>query len=252
MCRLEEEGLREADLIVAVSSAHAQSLIHRYSVDHEKIRVVRNAVRGAASNEETDPVSRGRRWKRTGSGPLVLFLGRITEQKGAMDFLRVAAKVSREIRGVRFVMAGEGDETPRVLEAARRLGLQGCLSMTGFLDREGVAKLLCSTDVLLFPSLSDPFGISPLEAMSYGVPVVLTRQSGVSETVRNVIKCEAGDIDAMASAVAQLISDPERRMSLGERAAQEANRPGWARAALEIAAAYHELDVLTKRKERHT
>jgi len=248
ICSLEEQGLREADLIAAVSSLQAQSLVKRYAVPEAKIRVVHNAVRGAPPDRETDPVSGGRRWPRTLPEPVVLFLGRITEQKGAMDFLAVAAKVHREIPEARFIMAGEGDQTAAILETADRLGLQGALSLTGFLERDGVAKMLSSTDVLLFPSISDPFGISPLEAMSYGVSVVLTNQSGVSELVRNVVKCEAGDVDAMASAVVELIKDPGKRRALGERAAVEAGRLRWTEAALETEAAYRELLALTKRR----
>lgn len=258
ICAIEKQGLHNADLIVAVSTFHAATIENRYGVSGKKLHVVHNGILGPSEipqagwfasqrygkdsvNGIGDPVSRQRRWKRIAPEPLVLFLGRITEQKGAMHFLEVAEKVHRRVPQARFVMVGEGDKTPAVLSKAGKLGLKDRLSMTGFLSRTGVARMLSSADVLLFPSISDPFGISPLEAMSYGVAVVLSKQSGVSEVVQNVIKCDAGDIDAMASAVVDLLADPGKRRRLAKKAIREATRLGWTPAARQLKDIYQKL-----------
>jgi glycosyltransferase involved in cell wall biosynthesis len=167
----------------------------------------------------------------------VLFLGRITEQKGAMQFLDVAERVLREVPQTRFVMAGEGDQIPEVLLKAGKMGLKNRLSMTGFLSRNGVARILSATDVLLFPSITDPFGISPLEAMSHEVAVVISKQSGVSEVVQNVVKCDAWNTVSMASAVVELIRNPGKRKALGKKAAREAKL---------ISRRYHLLHCITR------
>ena len=246
ICAIEADGLRKADLIIAVSSFQLATMMSRYRISEGKIRVVYNEVQTPEQAAQSFPLKGGldagkARQGRIVPEPLVLFLGRITEQKGAMHFLNVAEKVHRSIPRARFVMVGEGDQIPAVIAKAEKLGLQNSLSLTGFLGRSGVARVLSSADVLLFPSLSDPFGISPLEAMSYGVAVVLTKQSGVAEVVRSVIKCNAGDIDAMASAVVDLLEHPDKRRSLGKKAIREVKRLGWGPAALQVGDVYQEL-----------
>jgi glycogen(starch) synthase len=198
---LEQLGLDVADRIVCVSHYTAGVIQRRYRVDPAKLRVVHNAV----THKEQVNLLHVHRWIEE---PIVLFLGRVTFQKGPDYFLEAAARVIEIEPRVKFVMSGSGDMLPVMIERAARLGLARHVHFTGFLKGEDVERMYAMADIYVMPSVSEPFGITPLEAMALDTPVVLSRQSGVSEILRNALKVDFWDVDDIANKILALIRYP--------------------------------------------
>ncbi len=230
--KLEYAGLSGADLIISVSRYTARMVTDRYRISADKIRIVHNAHSIAAKSGIKQRIFRG---------PLVLFLGRITLQKGPDYFLEVAKKVLAAYPETRFVMAGAGDMMTGVLHksAAARLGPH--FLFTDFLNRRQVDQVLRAADIFIMPSVSEPFGIVPLEAMAHGAAAIISKQSGVAEVLENVYKIDFWDVDMMAGVVMELIEDPEKRKALGRAGREEVLSIQWDEAAEKIRNAYREV-----------
>ena len=191
VCDIERLGMQKADKIIAVSHYTKGIIVERYGIPPEKVAVVHNAV----DREQFIklPVS--------SSEKIVVFLGRVTFQKGPDYFVEAAAKVLEKRGDVRFVMAGSGDMFRRLIHRATDLGISSHFHFTGFLNKEDVNRLLNLASVYVMPSVSEPFGLSALEAMKAEVPVIISKQSGVAEVLRNVIKVDFWDVEALANAI---------------------------------------------------
>ena len=200
---IERGGMEAADLVMAVSNLTRNIIINKYGIPAEKVITVHNAVRFADNNMEEE---RGVKDK------IVTFLGRITYQKGPDYFVEAAAKVLKRTPNVRFVMAGSGDMMNHVIRRVARLGIADKFHFTGFLKGADVQKMFALSDVYVMPSVSEPFGISPLEAMKSNVPTIISKQSGVAEVLDYAVKVDYWDVDAMADAIYGLVTYP----ALGE------------------------------------
>ena len=198
---LEQLGLDVADRIVCVSHYTCGVIQRRYRVDPAKVRVVHNAV----THKEQVDILHVHRWI---DEPIVLFLGRVTFQKGPDYFLEAAARVIKIEPRVKFVMSGSGDMLSVMIERAAKLGLARHVHFTGFLKGEDVERMYAMADIYVMPSVSEPFGITPLEAMALDTPVILSRQSGVSEILRNALKVDFWDVDDIANKILALIRYP--------------------------------------------
>lgn len=229
---IEYLGLQFSDLIISVSEYTSRMIQERYLVPSGKIRVVHNA-------HSVDVVAGEK--ERIFSVPLVLFLGRITLQKGPDYFVSVAKKVVEKNRDVQFVMAGTGDMFRRVVHLSADQELGTYLLFTGFLDRKGVDKILRASDILIMPSVSEPFGIVPLEAMAYGVIPIISKQSGVVEVVENAFKVDFWDIDKMVNILLDLLQSEKKRKELSRKAMEEASRIEWSEAGEKILKVYQEV-----------
>jgi glycogen(starch) synthase len=229
--KIEYAGLSAADLVIAVSQYTAQMVIDRYRIPAEKIRVVHNAY--TLAEEALDR-------KRLFRDPTVLFLGRVTIQKGPDYFLEVARRVVERQPRVRFVMAGSGDMFSRILRGAAGAGLKDRFLFTGFLDREQVDQVLAATDILLLPSVSEPFGIVPLEAMARGAVAIVSKQSGVAEVITSAYKIDFWDVDQMTDTIVHLLEHPEERERMARAGQQEALAIGWQQAAEKVEGVYRE------------
>lgn len=229
---IERAGLLGADRVIAVSRYTAGLLASRYGVPRRRIRVVHNAI---------DPAQRTREGTPGGEGPLVLFAGRLTRQKGPDYFLEAAARVAREIPGVRFAVAGSGERLAAMRERVRALGLARKILFTGFLPGPELDRLYARADVYVMPSLSEPFGLTALEALQHGTPVIVSRGAGVSEVVRNVLRVDFGDVEELASKILSVLLFPPLRRSLSDRGRREVRRLSWRDAAQRVLAVYGEL-----------
>lgn len=227
---IEYAGMSEADSVVAVSKYTAALVIDRYRIKPKKIKVVHNAY--SVSNDTIN--ARRRIFK----SPLVLFLGRITIQKGPDYFVRVAEKVLKECKDVFFVMAGSGDMFSGVLKSAASRRLKERFLFTGFLNREKVEDILCATDIFVLPSVSEPFGIVPLEAMAFGAATIVSKQSGVAEVIENVYKVDFWDVDQMSGVIIDLLKNPEKRDEMARLGKAEVLRIGWNKAAEKLVNVY--------------
>jgi len=231
---LERLGMEGADRVVCVSHYTARVVRTRYGIDPAKIRVVHNGLDG-------DPRRGARAAAKAIPEPIVLFLGRVTFQKGPDYFLETAARVVKVEPRVKFVMSGSGDMLPAMIERAARLGLSRHVHFTGFLRGKEVERMYSMADIYVMPSVSEPFGISPLEAMAQDVPVVLSRQSGVSEVLKNALKVDFWDVQETANKILALLRYPALSRTLRDEGREEVRRMGWERPAELVRGVYEEL-----------
>ncbi|MDP1621673.1 MAG: glycosyltransferase family 4 protein [Bacteroidales bacterium] len=191
---IERQGMMEADLIIAVSNLTRQTVIEKYGISPEKVITVHNAVE-PVDRPDLEGVSKHVKEK------VVTFLGRVTYQKGPDYFVEAAYKVLKRDSNVRFVMAGSGDLLNSMIRRVAKLKIATKFHFTGFLAGPEVDTMFAMSDVYVMPSVSEPFGISPLEAMRSNVPVVISKQSGVAEVLQHALKVDFWDIDALADAI---------------------------------------------------
>jgi glycosyltransferase involved in cell wall biosynthesis len=228
---IERAGMQQADVVVAVSRRVAALCSERYGVDPARIRVVYNGVDADTRPEPLQSLP----------GPLVLFLGRVTLQKGPDWFVEAARRVLEAEPDATFVLAGTGDMLPRVIERAAELGIAGRVRFPGFVDRERASRLFALADVFVMPSVSEPFGIVPLEAMERGVPVIVSRQSGSSELLRNALKVDFWDVEGLASKIISVLRYRALAAELEEAGRAEARQLDWGWVAERTEAVYREV-----------
>lgn len=231
---IERYGMSSADRIVAVSHYTKRTIIERYGIAPERIAVVHNAVTSSEARQTMrvikDPDTK-----------IVLFLGRITFQKGPDYFVEAAAKVLDIVPDVTFIMAGAGDMMPRMIERVAELGIGRHFHFTGFLQGAEIERIFSMSDLYVMPSVSEPFGISPLEAMMYDVPVIISRQSGVSEILKHALKVDFWDIDEMVNKIVAILKFPALGGEIIERSREELRNIRWEYAAEKIVEVYQGL-----------
>lgn len=227
---IEKRGMEAADRVITVSDLTRNIVITKYGIDPSKVVTVHNAVDFSGRSEIQ--VERGVKEK------VVTFLGRITFQKGPEYFIEAAAKVLKKCKNVRFVMAGSGDMMNRSIRQVARLGISDRFHFTGFLRGAEVQKMFALSDVYVMPSVSEPFGISPLEAMRSGVPSVISRQSGAAEVLKYAFKVDFWDVDAMADEIYALLHYPALADFASKYGYDEVNTLKWNNAAAKIKSVY--------------
>jgi glycosyltransferase involved in cell wall biosynthesis len=239
--KIEHAGMTYADKIIAVSQYTAQMIMSRYRIDTGKISIVHNAF----SIPENAIMSKERIFR----GPVILFLGRITLQKGPDYFLDMAQKVLATHPDARFIMAGTGDMSRKLLRRSAYLKLRNRFLFTGFLNRKQVETILRASDIYVLPSVSEPFGISPLEAMAYGITSIISKQSGVAEVVKHAFKIDFWDVDLWVETINHLIENPDYRTKMGIEGMREVNQIQWEEAALKIRELYSSILAAYIRKD---
>lgn len=230
---IETRGMLAADRVVTVSNLTRSIVINKYHIDPSKVVTVHNAV--DFSGRENLSVERGVKDK------VVTFLGRITFQKGPEYFIEAAAKVLKRTDNVRFVMAGSGDMMNRCIKYVARLGISDRFHFTGFLRGKDVQKMFALSDVYIMPSVSEPFGISPLEAMRTNVPSIISRQSGAAEILKYAFKVDFWDVDAMADCIFGLLKYPALSSFAAKQGYDEVNRLKWNVATAKLKTIYESL-----------
>ncbi len=229
---IERQGMTEADLVITVSNLTRQIVIDKYGISPEKVITVHNAVE-PVDRPELEGVSKHVKEK------VVTFLGRVTYQKGPDYFVEAAYKVLKRDSNVRFVMAGSGDLLNRMIRRVAQLKIATKFHFTGFLAGPEVDTMYAMSDVYVMPSVSEPFGISPLEAMRSNVPVVISKQSGVAEVLKHALKVDFWDVDALADAIYGILHyDGLRKMFL-RHGKSEVDNLLWENAALNVIEVYN-------------
>ena len=239
---IERAGMHAADRVIAVSNLTRNIVIEKYGVPADKVVTVHNAVRFAEKESEAP--------ERGVSDKIVTFLGRITFQKGPDYFVEAAAKVLKRVPNVRFVMAGSGDMMNHIIRRVARLGIADRFHFTGFLRGEDVHRMFQLSDVYVMPSVSEPFGISPLEAMKSNVPVIISKQSGVAEVLDYAVKVDYWDVDAMADAIYGLITYPALSQMFAKKGLEEVTSLKWNNAAAKIKSVYENVIAEQTRTNR--
>ncbi len=234
----EREGMHFADAVCPVSNYTKSKIMHHYGVPEHKIHVVHNAVdfksfndtdkTGSAFGQCNNP--RNNRHNNPRDNPrskLVLFLGRITLQKGPDYFVHAAKKVLEKDPDARFIVAGSGDMEPKIIEKAAELGIADRVLFSGFLRGSDIDRAYRMADVYVMPSVSEPFGITPLEAMKNGTPCIISKQSGVSEVIKHCLKVDFWDIDEMANKILGVLQYKALKESLSENGNNEVKKFSW-------------------------
>ena len=235
---IERSGLHQSDRIVAVSYLTRSVLINRYGVYSDKIEVVYNAIEKNGSF--LNPPENARIEK---DEKIVLFLGRITMQKGPEYFLGAAKKVLEHMDDVKFVMAGSGDLIQQSIEMAAGMGIGHKVLFTGFLRGDDVDRVFRMADLFVMPSVSEPFGLVPLEALRNDVPVIISKQSGVAEVLHHVLKVDFWDIDEMANKIIAVLRHQPLQATLREHGNFEVRKLSWTEAARRCNEVYESMMV---------
>ena len=231
---IELDGMHNADHIITVSNLTRQTVIEKYGIDPAKVTTVHNAV--TPLSEELLNVEAQKPKEK-----VVTFLGRITMQKGPEYFVEAAAKVLKNNHNVRFVMAGSGDMMDKMIHLAAERGIADRFHFPGFQKGKQVYEMIKASDVYIMPSVSEPFGISPLEAMQMGVPSIISKQSGCAEILSNVIKTDYWDIDAMADAINSIVTYPAMYNQLREDGLNEVNQITWDKVGAKVIDIYNKV-----------
>ncbi|WP_298613744.1 glycosyltransferase family 4 protein [uncultured Odoribacter sp.] len=230
---LERQGMMAADRVITVSNLTRNIVISRYGIDPAKVVTVHNAVDFQSYKDMN--IEKGVKEK------VVTFLGRITYQKGPEYFIEAANKVLKAYPNVRFVMAGSGDLMNRSIRRVAKLRIATHFHFTGFLKGQDVQKMFAQSDVYVMPSVSEPFGISPLEAMRSGVPTIISKQSGVAEVLKHALKVDFWDVEALADAIYGLLKYPALSQMAGRCGLEEVNTLKWENAAYLLKQIYEEV-----------
>ncbi|MSQ89785.1 MAG: glycosyltransferase [Phycisphaerales bacterium] len=220
---IERRGMHAAVRVLAVSMLTRNLLVNRYGVSPEKIDVVYNGVDLEPSAYGIKRIERSER--------IVLYFGRITMQKGPEYFVRAAKRVLEVEKNVRFVVAGSGDQATSMIEMAAAMGIGRHMTFTGFLRGKDIARVFSLADLYVMPSVSEPFGIAPLEAMGHRVPVIISRNSGVSEVLTHALKVNFWDVDEIANKIVAVLRHPPLRAELRDRGLFEVRGITWDGAA---------------------
>ena len=217
---IEREGLHAADAIITVSNYTKNIVCNNYGISPDKVTVVHNAV--DFSNCKISNVPRI-----SANDKVVLFLGRITIQKGPDYFIESARRVLEHEKNVKFIVAGTGDMAAKMINRAAELGIADKVLFTGFLSGADIDRAYKMADLYVMPSISEPFGITPLESMRNGTPVLISKQSGVSEVINNCLKVDFWDIDEMTNKILAVLRYPALKTCLSDDGAREVSKFSW-------------------------
>lgn len=232
---IEKNGMDYADHIITVSELTRRTVIEKYHQPPAKVTTVHNAVTPLDPAILSIPDNRGVNDK------IVTFLGRITMQKGPEYFVEAASKVLAKTKNVRFIMAGSGDMMDQMIRLVAEKNISDRFHFTGFMKGKQVYEVFKASDVYVMPSVSEPFGISPLEAMQCGVPSIISKQSGCAEILRYAIKLDYWDVDALADAMYSLVTYPALHTFLKEEGLKEVGNIKWEDAGHKVRNIYNKV-----------
>jgi len=237
---IEEQGLLMADRIIAVSNVTKRIIISRYGIPADKIEVVHNALETSELNNDAYDASTYRylEFLKSNGYTVVATVTRFTIQKGLLHFLQAAARASQKYDKLVFLLAGDGEQRDELLRLSAELGIADKVFFTGFVRGERWRNAFQVADVFVMSSVSEPFGITALEAAHYGAAVVLTHQSGAGEVLQNVLRYDFWDTDRLADQLVALGNSSALRSELSRNVAYEYNRLTWKDVAIQCTALY--------------
>lgn len=237
---IEKDGMDHADCIMCVSELTRQTVINHYHQDPAKCITMHNAVY-PLSQDILDMVEEKRKDHQQRKEKIVTFLGRITMQKGPEYFVEAASLVLQRTHNIRFCMAGSGDMMNDMINLVASRGIADRFHFPGFMRGKQVYEAFADSDVYVMPSVSEPFGISPLEAMQCGVPSIISKQSGCAEILDKCIKTDYWDINAMADAMYSLCTNESLHEYLKVEGKNEVAQITWEKVGKRIYNVYNQL-----------
>lgn len=237
---IEKIGMEKADKVIAVSNYTRNKIIDNYGINPEKIKVVHNAVDPVFFNQ--DFIGSSQLWELKKAGKkIVLFVGRITLQKGPDYFLQAAQKVLQFNKNAMFIMAGSGDMERQIIENAAERGIADKFLFAGFLKGEELKKAYALADLFVLPSVSEPFGLAALESLAMKTPVLVSKQSGISEVIQNALKVDFWDTNEMANKILACLAHQSLGETLKEESFKEMDKLSWEKSAQKCLDIYNDL-----------
>ncbi len=224
---LEKEGMEYADKIIAVSNFTKNIIINNYHINPAKIEVVHNGIDFKENQSFVENIHK----IKSNNKKIVLFVGRLTLQKGPDYFIKAAKKICAHSNNIYFVISGSGDMEYQLIEEVARYGISDRVFFTGFLRGEELRKAYKMSDLFVMPSVSEPFGITPLESLVNGTPVLISKQSGVSEVISNVLKVDFWDVDEMANKILTTLNQEPLLESLRKNGEKDVQKVTWENSA---------------------
>ncbi|MCG2809146.1 MAG: glycosyltransferase family 4 protein [Candidatus Portnoybacteria bacterium] len=234
---IEKEGCAQADAVIAVSDFTKNKITQHYGINPNKVKVVHNAI----NYDEFRVPDKGRLPLKAEGKKIVLFVGRITIQKGPDYFLRAAKRVLDRRSDVFFIMAGAGDMEAQLIQEAAFLDISDKFLFAGFLRGDDLVRVYQAADLYVLSSVSEPFGLTPLESLAYGTPVLISKQSGVSEILNHALKVDFWDIDEMANKIISVLEHQELGQSLKENGEEEIKKISWRDSAQKCVEIYNQI-----------
>lgn len=228
---VEKRGIQEADLVITVSKQMKQQLIERYGADEKKIKVIYNGINASKYFGLTQKERKN----------IVLFLGRLTDQKGPYFFLHTAKKVLEKRNDVTFVVAGQGDKLAELIKLSIDLEIGDHVLFTGYLSEEEINYAYAMANVYVMPSVAEPYGITALEAIASGTPVIVSKNAGVAEEIKHCFKVDFWDTHEMADKVLGILNYPVLGECMRKNGYTEIQRFGWNRTADQTIDSYRSL-----------
>lgn len=234
IAEIEYQGLNQADQVIAVSN-YTKDIVHRYyGVPSERISVVHNGI----DLVDFQPLDIKRLFPKE---KIVLFVGRLTYQKGVDYLLQAAKEALKENENTIFMIVGYGDMYQELIMKAASLGIAHKVVFPGFLGGDKLRSCYQMADVFVMPSISEPYGIVALEALATGTPAIISKQSGVSESLENVLKVDFWDTQKMARMINTLLSYPGLSKEIAQQAKLEARGLSWDLAAEKTTQVYNQV-----------
>ncbi len=231
---IEREGMHAADSIIAVSNYTKDKIVNHYGIDKNKVHVVHNAI--LKENRKSE-------FEKKLTNKTVLFLGRLTLQKGPDYFIEVANRVLQHDPDVRFIVAGSGDMYGKMINKVAEYNIGSKVLFTGHLSGDDVNKAYRMADLFIMPSVSEPFGITPLEALKNNTPVIISKQSGVSEVLTNALKVDFWDIDEMVNKTLSVLNYSSLKETLTDEGVSEIDQMDWTDAAIKCINVYNQVTM---------
>lgn len=228
---IEKRGIQEADVVITVSKYMKQQLIERYGADEKKIKVIYNGINASKYFGLTQKERKN----------IVLFLGRLTDQKGPYFFLHTAKKVLENKKDVIFVVAGQGEKLSELIKQSIELNIADSVLFTGYLSEEEISYAYATSDVYVMPSVAEPYGITALEAIASGTPIIISKNAGVAEEINHCFKVDFWDTHEMANKILGILNYPVLGECMRKNSYKEIKNFGWERTADQTIEVYRSL-----------
>ena len=227
--------METADTVITVSERMKNLLNTKYGISNEKIHVVYNAV----TKDDLSAIEPLWQFKKRPDEKFVTFLGRITMQKGPEYFIDACKIVADKLPNVRFIMAGSGDMAKKMILKMASLDLTSRFHFTGFLKPLEREHLFNLSDLYIMPSVSEPFGITPLEAIKHNVPVIVSHQSGIAEILEHAKKVDFWNVQELSSAMIDILTNDKVTRQMVENNRKCLDQIDWKHVADHIISIYH-------------
>lgn len=214
---LEKKGMRIADVVIAVSEYHKNIMVKEYGIKASKIKVIHHGINELHSSDYKAPFDED----------IILFCGRLSRQKGATTFIEIAEALLKKEQNLRFVVTGQGELMEEMIASCTEKAILDKIHFTGHLPQEDVFAIMKTSQVMIMPSLSEPFGLSALEAVSLALPIVLSKNCGVAEVLNDVPKVVQSDIDSYVTATREILTNKQQSSKIAKQNAESVKKRNW-------------------------